>query len=331
MIKKYLQLARAHTVPLEAVPTGVGAVLALGTVYHVEVLLFVALGALYHIAGYSANSYIDYKKGYDRDDPNKSHHPLVSGELSEARAKVFVVASVALTLLYGMWLSGGDIFAISILWIAFIMANSYNFFSKVTVLKPIPISVAHALMFSFSYVAAGGENIDILGAGTLFVFAWVLYQIAVSGEIKDITTDESNVVKWLGTRVYEADGDRDGDRFMTSPPRVLILTIALKITPVICAMYIIAELNGHIYIWWVMAIAQVSIYLGIEIVDNGIYIRLERIRSIATMELSMVAMFLMVISPLSNSWVAWGAVVLSLGWVIVFNKIQWGTVLAPRV
>lgn len=327
MIKKYLQLARAHTVPLEAVPTGVGAVLAMGTVYHVEVLLFIALGALYHIAGYSANSYIDYKKGYDRDDPNKSHHPLVSGELSEARAKVFVVVSVALTLLYGMWLSGGDKLAVAILLVAFIMANSYNFFSKVTVLKPLPISVAHALMFSFSYVAAGGESLEILGSGTMFVFTWVLYQIAVSGEVKDITTDESNVMKRLGSRVNESGEGM----YIVSPPRVLILTIALKVTPVACAMYIISELNGYIYIWWIMAIAQVSVYLGIEIVENGIYIRSERVRSMATMELSMVAMFLMVISPLSSSWEAWAAVVLSLGWVVIFNKIQWGTVLAPRV
>jgi len=327
MIKKYLQLARAHTVPLEAVPTGVGAVLALGTVYDIRVLFFVALGALYHIAGYSANSYIDYKSGHDVSDPNKSHHPLVSGELSESKAKTFALVSVVLTLIYGLWLSGGDWLSIGILVVAFTMANSYNLFSKITVLKPVPISVAHALMFSFSYVAAGGEDINILLAGTLYVLAWVMYQIAVSGEVKDVDTDEANVMKWLGSKV----GDDGKDRYMTSPPRVLILTITLKITPVISAMYILAELGGHIYIWWVMAIAQVSIYLGIEIVEDGLYVRSERLQSIATMELSMVAMFLMVISPLSSSWEAWGAVLLSFGWVVVFNKIQWGTIISPQV
>lgn len=198
-MRSYLRLTRAHTVPLEAVPTLMGAALAAGTVWSIDVALWCVAGILYHLAGYGHNSVSDWKRGYDKNDPYKQHHPLNRGTISPDVAKSLVGWLLVITVIYAAALAYPDPQALSALALGVIFGVLYNTHGKVTELKFIYISIAHTSMFVAPYLALGGDpSWSPFMFGLIFVFLWVVFQISVSGELKDITQDESNLLKEFG-------------------------------------------------------------------------------------------------------------------------------------
>lgn len=324
--KPYLQLTRAHTLPLEAAPMVVAAIIATGEVFNPYVLMAGLLGTLYHLGGYGANSVMDWESGYDKNDPNKTHHPLNTGAISERGAKYLVYPTVASAIVLGLLMVNSGM-AFLILVLAVISANAYNFTSKLTVWKPFPISVAHSSMVGFSYLAAGGVNMVDLWLLSGLTFLWVFFQIGVSGEMKDVTTDEENLLKYWGTK-YKVVG---GTKYIVSPFRVLFTTLTMKVATVVMFIYSFAYFGGSGAAWLVVLIGSWSVFSAYIVIRNGSYDREKRMRNIAAVELTMIMMFSMLLEPVVGIEYSIGIILVSIAWVVTFNRIEWGTNLAPKV
>lgn len=323
-MREYLQLTRAHTAPLEMTPAIAGAILGTGAVLSLEVALWALFGLCYHLTGYGMNSYVDWKKGFDKDDENKQHHPLNSGELSEDDAKMMVVTLFGVTVLITIiGVSDVPIAAIPII-IGVVAGLAYNYYGKLTEFKFIPISIAHSSVFATAYLASGGTDIFILMTMTLFVLTWVIYQIAISGEVKDVYQDESNLAISMGTEKTQG-----GLKF---PTNYKMFALVLKVVSVGIALGIVDYLQASNQTLYVIGgLGAVIVVFNTQLLEDGAVNRNYRLNVMAAIEMFMVYLTYVITSPVIGWSAVIGLSVLSSLWVMGFNKIMWGTNLRPDV
>lgn len=336
MIRKYLRLSRAHTLPLETVPALMGAALAVGTVWSKQVALWAIFGALYHIAGYAHNSLKDWENGYDKDDPYKLHHPLNTGALSKRQASVFVYTALIGTAVYAVLLSGFDLSTLSVIGIAMMAGLAYNTIGKKTEFKFVYISIAHTMVFVIPFVALDGDLSSIsFKLGLIYMFLWIVFQISVSGEVKDITQDEENFLKHLGAGAKVGSLDMPGydPRFVVEFSRyVKHYAYSIKVLGAISGLVVMGVLNvglPAITIYVVLSLTQLNI--SIQMLRDGPFMRHHRVRLMSIVEMltaiSFVLMYINIIGAVSILAITVGSVV----WVVLGNKVLWGTLVGPEV
>lgn len=332
MIKKYLQLTRFHSVPLETVPAIIGASLAVGKVVHINVLLWGIYGILYHVTGYGMNSYMDWKSGHDMTDPNKQHFPLNTGELSPINAYIAVTILTVVTFMYGLFLLIGKWIALIIIITGAIAGYGYNKIGKEIVWKSFLISYAHSTVFAVPYIASGGSLSDpILYLGWGYVFLWVLYQIQIEGDVKDMNTDEENFLINHGARYLD---DMPGyDDYVGFPFWLSLYGHLLKLITGIIGVLITIELGGSTARQGIILfiIIVTSLVFGSQLLASGEYNRQNRIKDMSTIELLTMWALLIAVAPVIGLF--WISILFfgSIIWVMIFNKIEWGTLLGPSV
>lgn len=323
-MRKYLQLTRAHTAPLEMTPAIAGAILGTGAVLNLDVALWAVFGLLYHLTGYGMNSYVDWAKGYDKEDENKQHHPLNTGALSEENAKQTVITLFSLTVGWFILIVSSTPEAAIFMILGVASGLAYNYFGKLTELKFLPISVAHSMVFTSAYYATGGRDDFVAFLMTGWVFIWVVYQIAISGEVKDIEQDESNLALRLGSTV-----NKNGVWFSTE---YRFLAVSLKALSVGIGLEVADQLGSSTFTLYLIAgLGGIMVVLGSALLDGGPVVRDRRLNLMAGIEMFMVYLTYIVIRPVTG-WPA--AIMLSLLatlWVVGFNKVMWGTNLKPDV
>jgi len=338
-IRAYTRLTRFHTVPLELVPATVGAVVATGGLFNMQVLPWVVFGALYHLVVYGQNSLEDWKRGWDKDDPNKQHHPLNAGMMSQREADIFVYSLFAVTILYTVAIAGNWM-AIAIFLTGLPLTGTlYNTVGKLTRWKFLFIAYAHTTVFAVPYIAITGAVQPVLVLGCLYVFSWVVFQIAVSGEVKDMAQDEANFLKELGSRV-EPTGD---DHLVTfSRPaklfayasRLVVVALGVGFGSVVAGRYGRAgAIPGAVGVTELalVGVGALSLVLTWSMLQNGPFNRTERIATMSKIEALSVLMLLVAVFPVVGIPSVAFVFVASGAWVMVFNKIEWGTLVAPDV
>lgn len=329
---RYLRLTRAHTVPLEAVPALLGAALAEGGMWKESVALWTIAGVLYHLAGYGHNSVEDWINGFDKDDPNKQHHPLNRGTISPIRAKYFVQILVIFTVMYVLWLAYPDPRAVGVLVLGLVTGLAYNIVGKLTKFKFILISAAHTSIFVIPYLAQGGRvNSLIFALGTFYMFIWIVFQISVSGEIKDFAQDESNFLKSLGSGV-EAIPDQTVDTYIHISKYAKHYAYSLKILTIFTAFTIASALNSNIIILLILLVGSlILINLTTTMLESGYWDRTSRVAQMSLIEMMTASLFVAslwtVIGPIGAVMV----IVSSIAWALLGNRILWGSLIGPRV
>jgi hypothetical protein len=332
MLREYLRLTRAHTTPLEAVPAFVGAYLGSGSIT-LGVIGWTVYGVLYHLAGYGMNSYTDWVGGYDKDDQNKQHHPLNTGEISQSAAKRTVVGLFILTGAVAVWLSAESTPALIVLASGVAAGLTYNLAGKEDIKKPLYISHAHATVFAVPYLAIGGSNPEVLVAGYLMVFFWVVFQIGISGEVKDLPaanqSDEKNILdEKLGCSFDDVTGLM-GSNISKEAYEVSLLLRVLTVLVFVVGAYIFSDFIGFLVVVTV-GVMTLKTTVSLMTAADSMYDRGECLSKMATIEIQSLVMFLFafraeleelaIVATLVS-----GVVVLSL------NKYLWGTWLAPDV
>lgn len=324
MIKKYLQLTRAHTAPLEVIPAVIGASVATGSFWEMNTLLWGVYGLLYHLAGYGMNSYTDWVKGHDKEDENKSHHPLNTGAMTPRKANITVFILLILTVLYAIIIIDLTVSFI-VISIGVLFGFLYNFYGKTTVLKFIFISIAHSTVFAVPYIDSGG---DVYSAtflfGMLYMFLWIMFQISVSGEIKDIEQDEQNLLQELGSYVSSSS--------LYTSVSSMVYAITLKVASfavLILFMFSIqSQVAEHIMVG---AIGITSIYITSRLLKQGKYNRRGRVRDMSLIEMTMVFGLITATVSIIGTGAGLALAIGSTVWVLMFNKIEWNTVIGPEV
>lgn len=331
-IKPYLQLTRAHTVPLEAIPAGAGAALAVGGVFNWSVLAWLIAGTLYHLTGYGMNSVTDWEGGFDKNDPHKQHHPLNTGDLSLEKAKLTIKTLFIITAGYVVLISASEPIAWVICAAGVGFGVAYNKIGKRTVLKPVLISIAHTSLFVTAYVGAGGQATIASITASVFVFIWVLFQISVSGELKDLLVeDEYNLLRENSlVRIIDA-----GDRKEVSPSGGLrFIVMCLSMSKVFMATVMYLLLGGGLYSEGALMLVSTSILAGVysmKLIRYGAYKRKERVRFMSIVEMMTLGVFIYSLTPVLGAYGSSMLFSLSIGWVLLFNKIQWDSLVAPDV
>lgn len=355
MARKYLQLFRAHTAPLEAIPATVGALLAVGGYTHTAGLWFIA-GVLYHFSGYGMNSYMDWKKGHDKDDPHKQHHPLNDGRLTGDRALIAVGGVFLITLIFVGGLIGvlsvsfeRMLLSYGIMSLGIVTGYAYNEYSKSTILKPVPIMVAHTTVFVIPYVSLGGDltSLSFL-LGVLYMLVWVGYQIGVLGELQDMRVDDTNILTDLNIAKY----GRENRLYLDT--KLIIVSVLAKGLAILIAIRIAAG-NGNLVS--LVLIAFAGALLGVHLTDlftmgsNGwehlinvyaddvdaavtpiYFIEFDRDKILlltARIERETAVIFALMYYYIGVETAI--LLALSMVWVVILNKYLWGTYMAPKV
>jgi len=329
MIKQYLQLTRAHTAPLETVPAIMGASIATGSVLSMNVFYWAVFGLLYHLAGYGINSYLDWAKGYDKKDENKKHHPLNKGTLSPQSARVFVTGMFLLTVVWLIFVfTQGSIHSsmMAVLAICVGIASGllYNMYGKQTDFKSIPISIAHTTVFASAYLYSGGPIEPLFWIMCMYVFVWVMYQIAVSGEMKDIMQDESNLLIALGSQA--------GDSTIYVSEHAQMMATAFDFAMFVFGTLAIHSLGGGWMVFSVFVLLMLLRYLASNsLMFTGSYNRKKRLRNMSSIEGMSLFGFVVICIPDIGWTTAAMICTSSLFWLVILNKIEWGTTISPRV
>lgn len=328
----YLRLTRAHTVPLEAVPALLGAALALGTVWDIQVALWAGFGVLYHLAGYGHNSITDWVNGYDVDDPHKQHHPLNTGALDVDRSAKVVNVLLIVTLIYGVALSANSPQALAGIGIALIAGLAYNVYGKRTQFKFLYISIAHSMVFLVAYLATGGVfNNMIVYFSFMYMFLWIIFQISVSGEIKDMGQDESNFLMYLGSSVMR-DGCSNQDTYIEFSDYTQHYTYNIKVLTSIAALVITAAAGGGpaiLVLILMLSITQLS--MCAQLVRSGLWLRTHRLKVMSTIEMITAITMVFALSPIIGILEAFIICGVSVVWAIAGNRLLWGSLVAPSV
>lgn len=318
-VKKYARFTRAHTAPLEAVPALIGALLATGGSITLHVVGWGVFGVLYHLTGYGMNSYTDWKKGYDKDDPNKQHHPLNTGEIRELDAVMFMWIIAIFTAGLAFILSIHSAHAIALIAAMVISGVAYNLFGKETILKPIPISIAHTLVFVIPYIALGGEINILFYALTVYVYLWILFQISVSGELKDFWQDEANFLKRI----------RNGYLWSLGSLPILY-ALSVKVVSLGIAIRVSKHYGHTAVTFWLSFLCVITTILLLATVkskDNRDTI----VKTISMIEGLMVFILAASVSQIIGKYLAAGLIIASVAWVVIFNMLEWRTLLSPKV
>jgi len=282
-VKAWLQLTRAHTVVLEGPIAVLGAALSLGTLFDYRVGLWIVFGVMYHLIGYGMNSYVDWDKGFDKEDERKQHHPLNTGSIEPDKAKKVIGVSFVLLFVYLFALTYHDLIALGMSVLMVISGVAYNYFGKYTIMKSIPISIAHTLVFFIPYTLYS-DSVGMFGLYvTLAYFVHHFYQIAISGDIKDLDQDEASLIQYLGAKVE--DGPVSSVKRFSTSPTILIFaygTSVVEIGLTFVGEYSITPDTASIFV--TLVFAGLTFYDTDNMLQSGAFLRESRLKYISRRE-----------------------------------------------
>lgn len=329
-MRRWLQLTRAHTAPLEVIPAVLGALLATGGRMTEAVMLWGVFGLLYHLTGYGHNSISDYRSGHDKNDPHKEHHPLNrNGIQFVVGSIIFISIMFIITILYTLYLVIPSTEGIALIGVMVFFGVAYNVYGKETHWKFVLIAIAHSITFALPYVSLGGDILDpVFILCWLYVFLWVVFQIAISGEMKDISTDESNLLLDLG---MESDRrESDGRVHLTIPRKILYIGLAIR-SQMIAAAFVVGLITNSIGAIMAIFVIWLSMFPTSDLLYEGTYNRDYRLKQMAIIEITSLVAFCFLLSFTTGLILALVLISWSAIWLLAFNRVEWGTYISPKV
>lgn len=335
-LRAWLRFFRAHTAILESPLAIIGAAISLGTLWKPIIFFWCIFGVIYHFVGYGMNSYVDWKKGFDKDDPQKQHHPLNTGEISPDDAKNAIIITLVTLILYGLIIARFSLVAIVSALIMLVSGVAYNYLGKYTRFKFIPISIVHTMVFIFPFLQyQDGVQISSGTIGLLFVlmalayFIHHIFQIAISGDIKDIKQDEATLLKDLG---LELRISIDNILILDSGLVVLFSSYVLLLAQAGIAGSALLLFEGyHSAIFLLLILSGWMVYEGDKTVASGTYDRGDRVTHMSRRELAGYMLIHSAAIPLIGYFAYILITVYMLGYLFVMNKFLWGTWVKPEV
>ena len=284
-LKSWLQLWRAQTAPATLlcilVPYLHNAVF-----FDLRTLILAVSAVLFHYFSFGANSLMDTAMGYDRGDPSKQHHPLVSGviKLHEAHNVIHwgLAILTALATFLTLWISPNPAIAMAalILWVAF--GHAYNDgLSKESLFGFMPISICCTASAAWGWFLSH-KSLDNLGLLYLaYVFLTILFQISWSGFIKEMQIGErSNILTRMGALLELTKGEKE-----FKPGKSIFYAYFIKVFNLILGGFLLWPLYSWArLIWYVVLVGFASFYLD-KLTKPRIYERGKELLSMSIMEI----------------------------------------------
>ncbi|EGQ44060.1 MAG: hypothetical protein J07AB43_01190 [Candidatus Nanosalina sp. J07AB43] len=164
---------------------------------------------------------------------------------------------------------------------------------------------------------------------TAAYFAHHSYQIAISGDLKDMEQDEASLIQTMG---MESSTNGDGIVYFSTSGISLVFAYALTIVQCFCVLYAVF-LTSPSTVEVIVTAALLAIVVAItdEMLKQGRFLRSRRLKWISLKEfVGYTAIHFAAVTTLSY-WL-YGLVVLSMVvYLASTSKFIWGTYLVPQV
>lgn len=332
VVRDYLRLFRAQTFPatllMVFVPFLANMTLDLNML--LKSILLSTLLLLTHFFSFGHNSLMDFAMMYDQRDPNKKHHPLISGAIELARAHNVIhwglsSVTIVMAMLTVFWSPNIGYAMICLMgWVGF--GHAYNDgLSKESIFGFLAMSFSMMMMGGWGWFLSH-ENMNLVGwVFVAYVFCTILYQVSWSGFVKEMQIRESsNILTRMGARL---DATWKGEREFI-PGKARFYAYFTKATGLFLGG-LLSWLNYNVVrlvIWVLLTI--ITVYLLHHATKPRVYDRKKELISMSFMEITTIYLPIPLILDLNI------ALVLMVFGIIYFwliNRIIWGSALYPKV
>ncbi|MBN1540474.1 MAG: UbiA family prenyltransferase [Candidatus Thermoplasmatota archaeon] len=330
-----LGLYRLHTAMATASVAGIAAHIAGGGP---ALVVGAVAGSIFHHAwAFSLNEVADLE--VDSRNPELSHKPLVSGRISRSGGVMASFIALALSFVLfsaGALLDGGDVFAVLILLsLSTLSGTIYDLWGKKFPLSDIFVSIWMGLLVLASAAGSGGWDPGSLGVIAVAVLSSVhiLFNNSVEGGLKDVENDAGSGSRTLavvtGCRI-------DRGKLVVSPvffSWAVLLRASFVIGSAVFSLFIAEEAGWGAWVVVVVSILGAGLFThALTFLRSGREVeRKGMLRTFSLHELSSFGISLIVIIPAVGILPALAAFIAPVLWLLFFNRVIFGTGLAPKV
>lgn len=317
MLRHWIELARVHTAGLTTALFVGGYLIAGGTVFSVQFLLWFICGIFYHICGFIHNNLADFSS--DIVDPRKTHCPLVSGAINFRKADEVNRVLMILFCFYSLYLTNLQVVPTLLLLLAIGGGLDYDYYSKIKPAFALPgISIAWGILPLISYFSTTSQFSPVVMWLTFYSCVQVFVQISVLGFVKDMEAPrENNWMRTLGCRV------EGGDQFICSRKAFIFATLVKGFHTLL--LFPILLISNSSLLTWAFSIGFYTVsYVPYKKLLNP---KWEREKVLARCVLNEAFCFLASISAIQGV-IGWETTFFMLLyppiWVFVWMRLQWG-------
>lgn len=324
-LKEWITQTRIHTACLTMAGTVLPIALINNSLYHLDVLFFALWALIFHATGFTHNNVCDYK--YDKVDPGKQHFPWIHDPKAYEKMKWVVYIGTLIGLYFGLWLSNGEFWSMAFLIIAIGAGYAYNYVCKKTIWSFVFITISFTSLPLFAFFSTGIPFGGVWIWVSIYAALLMTFQIAVEGELKDFLCDEANLLRSLGMRL-------DGITLCQSF-RSMAFIWGLKVTGVAVSSIIIAlnssEMMDLAIISLAAPVALLILVVTYNMTKTQTWNRAKALREMATIEILTYWLLIISLAKLMNLDMIIAFLLFPVIWFITWNKIMWGTLVAPQV
>jgi 4-hydroxybenzoate polyprenyltransferase len=291
------------------------------------------VGLLMHYASFGHNSVMDY--WYDIHDPAKAHHPLQSGRISLSKAHIVIHSMLALSALVciavTLLLSPRPEVAVAFLAMYMVFGHTYNDgLGKHTRHSWLPISLCFTSLAGWGWFLATDTFDPNLALVLIVAFMAIAYQIGFEGNMKDICSDEVNLLHSLA-RTMECRYEEGKLTMIRYEGHTFWW---LRVFDTVILWLLCLNLSAHLGTL-VLAVASVAQWWQISRMEREVRHGINRDRLLGYLGKIEALEFLKLMSPMlystGNVLVFLFYLPLGLVYFTLMNRLLWGTVWAPRV
>lgn len=313
-----LILSYALSAKLYVIPIGI----------RILIMLFVG-GIFAHIWGGYNNDRMDLS--IDKNAKYCLHKPLVSGSILIKSAKIIEYSTLVIFLviiLFSLYLSRSSFFSISTLYACFYLVGAISLAAFYNRLNKSNMFINIIGQMYASFVVLIGMSMVVDFDFIVFISALVIglngvYLNIIEADLKDIEGDIVNVPKALG--VIFQDGK------VLHKAKFYLVNEVIKIVMFLLILFVLFLENVNIYYFLAaFVLFFINYFVRISMFRNLSPDREKMKHHIAVQELTsilLISTMYMIIHPLLPILI----VVFVAFWLIIWNKILWGTYVRPQV
>jgi len=307
-----------------------GYVLAGNPLFDLRALAWALFALIYHAFGFLQNNILDLD--YDRKDPSKAHHPLITGEITVEKAMALDV--LLLFLMFGVQiaLAPGQPIPSIVLCISTILGTLYNYKCKRSLLGPVFITGAFGTLVMVPYLSYGVSLKPFrLEFSLLMTFLvgfsvfLMLYQISVEGYLKDMKqVDEVNLLRAMGSTL------NNDELKLSLQAEVYANSLAAAKALMLAGIFVVARTAMWAFLGC-LAMTIAFYHFSAKLVAPGAFHHDKRVKQMALVEVFSYFALVFAIEGVIGWMGVVALIALSMLWFVVMNKVMWRTVVTPRV
>lgn len=330
----WLRVFRAQTYPASLLLVLIFYFLGGGELISWYTLYLALFTLITHYSSFGHNSLMDSCRvprigelPYDVQDPNKKHHPLVSGRIDLQKAHKVIHSLLILSVVYGIVLvyfsEGNKFLATVCLLLCLAFGHAYNDgLDKASYHNYLVISSCFTAFGLFGYfLVAEKFSIEaILLAVYVFFLEW--FENNVEGSLKEIETKaEKNIMSLLGCRVQKGE--------LIIPVKAKIYGLSIKVISLLALAPLLAIFDNVACKVIYIVFSVITLKKAITILTGGKYDRDKLLIAFSIEEILSIFLPYFVLSPVLGFQIL---LLLPVGvaYFLAINKINWG-VCFPKV